>query len=75
VTARTPCVAHWWLIPTNAGLVQGRCKRCKAKREFDNTFRDDTFGDRMSAASRGRRSITLNARKDKERAAAMAVHA
>ena len=37
----TECVHHWVIKPAHGPLSQGRCKRCKLTRDFENSVTTD----------------------------------
>ena len=38
----TECVHHWVIEPANGPVSEGRCKRCKVTRDFENSVFTDT---------------------------------
>jgi len=38
----TECVHHWVIKPAQGPLSQGRCKRCKLTKDFENSVWTDT---------------------------------
>jgi len=38
----TECVHHWVIKPAQGPLSEGRCKRCKLTRDFENSVFTDT---------------------------------
>ena len=38
----TECVHHWVIEPANGPVSEGRCKRCKVTKDFENSVFTDT---------------------------------
>ena len=39
---KTECVHHWVIKPAQGPLSEGRCKRCKLTKDFENSVGIDT---------------------------------